>query len=300
MSLSEYQKIIFAVNKNYDFLPITKDVQLSSEAKVSSGKKVCFLRHDIDFSIENALCMAQFESENNIKSTYTVLLSGEFYNPFELKNRKALVKIISLGHEVGLHFDPVIYDITNEKDLDISINNEKEALEGLLSNKVEMFSFHNTTPFSMSCRKNIYADCLNVYSDFFHNEVEYISDSHGYWRFRSWQKFLSEDHSKIQILTHPIWWQPNNLLPPLETIAQFILNEYKYQMNVYNKYFSGQVERENVSLLTDALKKENNLNDINILNKYVMNKDFMYLLLSEKSSSKKLKKLQELVDGSKK
>ena len=37
-------------------------------------------RHDIDYSIEKAVELAALEAEENVKSTYFVLLSSEFYN----------------------------------------------------------------------------------------------------------------------------------------------------------------------------------------------------------------------------
>mgnify|MGYP001230277247 CR=1 FL=1 len=290
MNLLTYKNFLDLTKGKYTFLTISKGFYEAVESLSSSGEKICFLRHDIDLSIENALRMAKIEAEQGIKSTYTVLLTGEFYNPFEDKNRKDLKEIISLGHEVGLHFDPVIHNITDENSLDNSIEAEKRALEDLLEKKVSMFSFHNTTDFSMSCRKKIYSKCLNAYSEFFHEKVEYISDSHGYWRFRDWNTLLEENHQIIQVLTHPIWWQPNNSLLPLETVVKYMMKRYKYQMNKYNQYFAGQEDRENISYLSEYLKENNIINDKDILNKYITDKEIMNLFLKEDFDESKFQK----------
>ena len=152
---------------------------------------------------------------------------------------------MSLGHEIGLHFDPTLHNITNEADLDASIEKERKALEDIIENKIEMFSFHNTTPFSLSCKKDTYGGCKNVYSDFFVNNVEYTSDSNGYWRFRSWEQLLKEGHSVIQILTHPIWWKNDNQLPPYETVVQSCIERMAYEIDWYTSFFDNQSERGN-------------------------------------------------------
>jgi len=281
MNLSEYHEYLVLTKKHYSFLTISKSIFDDVNNLLNDGKKICFLRHDIDFSIENAVRMARKEADENINSTYTVLLTGMFYNPFELENRKMLSEIVSLGHEVGLHFDPLIHNIRNEDELDEAISKEKSALEDIIQTKVDMFSFHNTTSFSMSCKKKSYAECINAYSDFFHNDVEYISDSHGYWRFRDWNTLLLENHKIIQVLTHPIWWQPDNSLLPLETVVRYMMDQYKNKITKYNEYFSGQNDRENMSYLSDQLKKINSINDNEILDKYVINESLMKIMLAK-------------------
>ena len=69
MNLAEYEKLLSVSRKNYSFLKI--DPKASSKAKSynTRGKKVCFLRHDIDYDPENALRIARTEAEMGIRST---------------------------------------------------------------------------------------------------------------------------------------------------------------------------------------------------------------------------------------
>jgi peptidoglycan/xylan/chitin deacetylase (PgdA/CDA1 family) len=291
MNLTEYSDLVKSAKKNYKFLTINPSCETQAQELLTDKKRVCFLRHDIDFSPRNALRMAQVEKKHDVKATYTILLTGEFYNPFEKKNRGYLCEIVSHGHQVGLHFDPKIHDIKNEQDLDSAIKSEKRALEDLIEKEVNMFSFHNTTDFSMSCRKKFYGECQNAYSDFFHNEVEYTSDSNGYWRHRDWKQILSENHDVIQILTHPVWWQPDNSLPPLETVMKFMFDNYKEQMEFYNGLFENQTERENISLMSDILKSNDKINDTDILNKYVNNNSTYNFITSNNANFSEIEKL---------
>ena len=58
------------------------------------------LRHDIDFSPKNAVRMAELEHEYGARSTYTVLLSGHYYNAFE----KDIAVVHFFFHPYKVHF----------------------------------------------------------------------------------------------------------------------------------------------------------------------------------------------------
>ena len=74
-----------------------------------SPGRVCLWRHDLDFSIQRAFRLAQIEAEEQIQATYFILLHSEFYNPLEKAQADLISRIIALGHNLGLHFDPGFY-----------------------------------------------------------------------------------------------------------------------------------------------------------------------------------------------
>lgn len=293
MNLNLYKNLISETSKNYKFCKINNE--LNQDDLINGNENICFLRHDIDYSPSNAVKIAGLEADQEVFSTFTVLLTGEFYNPLEPANRKIIKEIRNLGHEVGLHFDPSIYSINSEKELHNFIHKEASLLEDIVESKVEMFSFHNTTEFSMSCRKNTYGNLINSYSSFFHDSVDYISDSNGYWRFRSWEELLEENKKLIQILTHPIWWKEKNFLPPFETIIENCLERYKNQISIYTKLFDGQKVRENKSALSYSLKKLKKDNDSSILNVYSKYEELIKLLMNDPINKDEddLKKISE-------
>jgi hypothetical protein len=266
MNLELYEKLLKKTASKYSFEKI--NITLNEIELLEKDKPVCFLRHDIDFSPVNAARVAALEKQLGIYSTYTILLSGLYYNPFEKHNRKLIKEIKSYGHEVGLHFDPNVHDISDEASLEMQIKKETSALENLVDAPISMFSFHNTTEFSMNCRNREYGGLLNAYSNFFHNDVEYTSDSNGYWRFRSWEELLSENHKIIQVLTHPMWWKPKNELPPFETFVKNLVERFDFGLDKYIKLFSDQDIRINKSSLDELLVKFDKINDPKILGSY--------------------------------
>lgn len=254
MNQYEYQRLLAKTKENYIFKIIDSNFDIDNIKE--SRSKVCFLRHDVDFDPALALEIAELEAENDVVSTYTILFSGPFYNPLEKKCKTAICEIKKLGHEIGLHFDPTAYDIKNENELDSYIASEASILSDIVNDDVAMFAFHATTEFSRSCLKTHYGGLFNVYSENFSSNIQYTSDSNGYWRFRSWEELLDESHNIIQVLTHPVWWQLEKKTPPYETVVKFLLKRFDSNIDYYNSFFDGQNERVNLSVFYDEISEE--------------------------------------------
>jgi hypothetical protein len=201
-----------------------------------------------------ALDLARVEARCGVRSTYTVLLSGEYYNPFEPEVRKILREIAGLGHEIGLHFDPEAYEIASDDDLDTAIAWEASVLSGLLGAdaQVRMFSFHNPTQEALACDKVAYGGLWNAYAAMLREQVSYLSDSNGHWRYRSWDQALAERPPRFQILTHPEWWMAEDR-PPAEKVVGHIEERSRKVWSRYCEVLrSGG--RENRSFVPQAMK----------------------------------------------
>jgi hypothetical protein len=95
-------------------------------------------------------------------------------------------------------------------------------LSGLLQGApIETFIFHNTTDFTLSCGERRYGGLRNAYARDLGEKVNYVSDSNGYWRFKSWEQALAESPPRLQVLTHPEWW-PHDRLSPAERVCRHI------------------------------------------------------------------------------
>ncbi len=168
----------------------------------------------MDFSMHAARNLAQIEHQNGVKSTFFILPHSEYYNLFEKEITDLVKEIIALGHEIGLHFDSHYYGINNEKDLNKYLLQEKRWLEEIFKIDIKVFSFHVTTPFTMTCEAWTYAGLINTYASYFKENVEYCSDSHGRWRFKRLKELLAEASAPcLHILTHPEWWQQEPMSP---------------------------------------------------------------------------------------
>lgn len=171
-------------------------------------------RHDIDFSIQRAYKLAQIEYEENVKSTYFVHFNSNFYNVFEEENIDKINGILSMGHEIGLHFDCTVYiDLTNEELVE-ELDFYKKMMNHLFKRQIKAFSFHNPTTNLLNHFKDTqYAGVYNAYAERIMKELVYCSDSNGYWRYQRLEDFLKKEQNGICVLTHPGWWTPDILSP---------------------------------------------------------------------------------------
>lgn len=201
-----YKKIIRVAKKQYQF-------RLFNNYRWGSNY-ILLWRHDIDFSVHRAAKLAEIESKEGIKATYFILLHSEFYNLLEKETSYLIKKIITLGHDIGIHFDTHYYDLTNETELETYLDMEKEFLEKIFHVKISSFSFHINDVFTQCFTKDQYAGLTNVYSSFFKQKAGYCSDSNGYWRFRKLINVLRDRKDKcLQVLTHPGLWQDKEMSP---------------------------------------------------------------------------------------
>lgn len=170
--------------------------------------KSVILRHDIDLNIEKALEFAIWESEcGEIRSTYFVLLTSDFYNLFSKKNREMIRRISHLGHTVGLHFDETAYpkDIGNTELTIWHIHQEISILSEIVEKQITSFSYHR--PSKTILEANLQIDGLtNSYSDVFFKDFKYLSDSRMSWREPVLDIIKSKKYSRLHILTHPFWY----------------------------------------------------------------------------------------------
>ncbi|MFN4083081.1 MAG: hypothetical protein ACK4K9_05560 [Bacteroidia bacterium] len=191
-------------------------------------------RHDVDFSMEYALKLARIEYNENVKSTFFLHSHNHFYNLLDDKSFAIVKEIISLGHQIGIHFDTHYYNIKNEEDIEVCLLKEKKLFMDILEIEPRVFSFHNTDTFILSCKKSMYGGLINTYSQFFQDNVKYCSDSNGYWRHLPIKDLLKQNYDKLQILTHPGWWQekPDT---PYNRICNIVNNKCKQILLDYEK-----------------------------------------------------------------
>jgi hypothetical protein len=171
-------------------------------------------RHDVDFSLNRSLDIARIDAEIGLQATFFIRLRSEFYNALENSQTKIIDNILSLGHEIGLHFESR-YDapILDKSELEERIEKDSQILKFETGISVTSFSFHNPTPEILEYKDDRYAGLVNAYSRSIMNEFDYVSDSNGFWRFQRLDDVLSKPTGNLQVLTHPGWWHAEELSP---------------------------------------------------------------------------------------
>lgn len=203
---SGYSNLLSLAKEEYVFIDYTSDL---------NGEKIVLWRHDVDFSVHRALRLAEIENERDVESTFFFQLSSICYNIFEHDVLKLIRQIMHLGHNIGLHFDPSLYEGKSKEAVLEKMAWEKTILENLFETEIHAVSFHNPEYDDwLTVDAHTLCGMVNTYSRTFKENFGYCSDSNGYWRFESIESVLrSRKHSRLQVLTHPVWWTPGPMAP---------------------------------------------------------------------------------------
>ena len=202
------------------------------------------LRHDVDFSLKSALQFAELECKEGIQSTYFILLTTPFYNPFHRKSRNIIKAIKDLGHDIGLHFDEANYFISNKEELITHVESEITILSKGLNMNIRSVSMHR--PSKWVLEEDVqFKSVINSYNSTFFNDFKYLSDSRMHWREDVYQVIQSNLYDHLHILTHPIWYGEHER--SMREILLQLIGEQK------SKYYDDV--RENIRDLDKVLLK---------------------------------------------
>lgn len=185
----------------------TEGYRLSVYDDESSYKYNVIMRHDVDYCLEKALTMAKKEFTREIRSTYFVMLTNDFYNVFSYHGSQILSEVIRMGHEIGLHFDEQRYPHnTGVPDRIIpQILEEAEILSHVTGRPVTKVSMHRPSKEIIKANLEI-PGMVNTYGDYYINEYKYLSDSRRRWREPIEDMIRSHSYNRFQILIHPFWY----------------------------------------------------------------------------------------------
>jgi hypothetical protein len=175
------------------------------------------MRHDVEFSVERAYNLAVFENEKNFYSTYFFQLTNNAYNILSKKNRDLVLKIINMGHKVGLHFH--LNGITDTSSIKSQIKREIEIMGLMLGIEIDSFSIHRPTVDVLRNTLKL-EGIINAYDDLFFSftedvivnppKIKYLSDARHHWNYGLEPDGTTiAEYDKIQILVHPYSWTKN-------------------------------------------------------------------------------------------
>jgi hypothetical protein len=178
-------------------------------------------RHDIDFSPQGAVKLAQIENDAGVAATYFVSFHSDFYNLLEPDVVHCIRRIVDLGHDVALHVD--LAAMTKEAGaFEETLQHESGWLTRVSGAPCRAFSFHNPDARAAAYRDGEYAGLVNAASAYFYSHVGFCSDSNGIWRGRRLEDVLrAADDGRLQVLTHPENWQ-DTVMSPRERVHRCI------------------------------------------------------------------------------
>lgn len=241
-TLEKYRELISTLKKEkYSF-------QTFEEFSRNPNSRVVVLRHDVDRRALNATWLARIEHSLNLKASYYFRIVPESNDP------EVIREIISLGHEVGYHYE----------DLGLSKGNYSRAYKNYLNNLEYFRKFYPVSTICMHGSPGSKIDNRNIwekydykkngiisepYFDVDFNNMFYITDTGRAWNKKSVIvrdkvptkiniRIKSIDHlisliqqnelpDKLMISTHPHRWFDFGLLWFAELVFQNFKNVIK-------------------------------------------------------------------------
>lgn len=163
--------------------------------------------------------MAHLERKNNVRSTYFFLLTSGVYNILDKDIINKIIFIKRLGHEIGLHFDPSVY---NKRKILNGLKMELKIFEKLFKKKVKIISFHRPNKNFFTMNKKILG-ISHTYQKLYSKKISYFADSRNLFRYGHPLKSTDfKNNLNLQILIHPIWWQKKFKIHTNTKIKEFI------------------------------------------------------------------------------
>lgn len=241
-TVQKYEQLLQAlINNNYEF-------QTFEEFIVHPKKRSIVLRHDVDLLPENSLEFAKIQSLKGVKGTYYFRAVPESWD------KKVIIEIASLGHEIGYHYECLT---TTKGSMDLAISNFSDHLEALrVLAPVKTICMHGS-PLSKYDSKDLwniydYRDfgvIAEPYFDVDYNKVYYLTDTGRKWdgyktsvRDRVATNFTKTYHKTSEIIEtikegvfpdqvmftfHPQRWNNNFIKWSKELIFQNVKNVVK-------------------------------------------------------------------------
>lgn len=183
------------------------------------GKTYLLWRHDIDFSVNRGVKLAKINAEYSVHSTFFVNLHSTFYNPFELDQAQLLRTIVSMGHDIGVHFDVSFYGELDSVEYEVHIAKEADLLAELVGKRPVAVSFHNPTKGLPKINTLKLGGLVNAYSQELMTDSRYCSDSNGYWRHARLVDLVANTTiERLHVLTHPGWWVEKPMAPRMRIL----------------------------------------------------------------------------------
>ncbi len=176
------------------------------------NKRMVYLRHDIDYSVEMAVSFAEINQQWNAKATFFFQLRSGIYNFLSYETLERVRRIPQLGQQIGMHF-AFPPEIPGDDPLKEMIQNDFSVMKKQIPEMQQVFGWHNPltypgyyTGLPEEKWELSPPNLCNVYSARFSKEIPYFSDSNLRYPVEEFEKVIKQGHPRLHLLFHPFQW----------------------------------------------------------------------------------------------
>jgi len=234
-TLKHYRQILEqAKDASYEFL------RLMDVGRLTPEKRQIVLRHDIDFSVADAMRMATLERDvGGICSTYCVLLHAPTYHVGEVETYRLLKEIMKMGHEIALHYDLSFFEEAGISPLE-GMEREASFLGEIMGTNIVSVAQHK--PGTYGRFTGVGKRFIDAYSPMLIEDIRYLSDSRRTWRSGCVCEHLKSTPA-IQALIHPEWWEAKDAKNRRGTIERLV-QTHQNDVTVFMREYAANMEKK--------------------------------------------------------
>jgi hypothetical protein len=168
----------------------------------ASGRTI-YLRHDVDYSLELAVELAEVNSDLGVQGTFFVQVRAQLYNVFEPREGERVRRLRALGQRLALHHVPRGEGVDDDAD----IRNDFELLRQVEPVVDHAFAWHRPREGFGKRPEQEVSGLVNVYGRRFFREMPYLSDSVHRVSVDDLEAAVAADESsELHLLLHPVNW----------------------------------------------------------------------------------------------
>lgn len=199
---------------------------------------VVYLRHDVDLHLSLVLEMAYLEARLGIQSSYYVPLTLHF-NLLYPPNQKILKEIVSLGHEIGLHYDLQTYPLEPDQ-ARAHLDWEIDILSQIVGVSICTITMHQPhtgkpDPFRMLDKY------IHPHDPRYQDGLMYVSDSCRAWRDENLLEcFGPTPPRRLLLTTHPELWLNGTIIDRMIYLDKVLIGNALQQ---HQEYFDKTVRQ---------------------------------------------------------
>ena len=199
-----------------------------------------YLRHDVDYSLDMALELAQVNASHGVRGTFFVLLRSQIYNALSQWSLDRICRINDFGQHVAFHYAFLSGIPVDDDRLAALVTEDFEILRSQIPDMQPVFSWHNPDPVFLRQRGGLVVPgMVNVYSEPFTRSIPYCSDSNLRYTPSEFEHILKqEDHHVVQLLLHPFNWMAGgkSMSEVMAKTWQYVIRERELEFSLNHTY----------------------------------------------------------------
>jgi hypothetical protein len=196
-TLAHYREILERVTASHPTLSFGEAAPLGR--RLLEKERFVLMRHDVEFSLDDAVAMAEADHAAGVRSTFFLQL-GSDYNLFDPDEAERVDRLLALGHDLGLHYDVRLLE--RSADPAGLARRMIDLLEAFFDTEIRAASPHMPM---RSGRLLPIPGVVDAYDPLYFSEIKYLSDSTQAWR-EGVVTGLLDRYDRIHLLTHEYLW----------------------------------------------------------------------------------------------